>query len=276
MAGACNHQMSTSQQNLVPFTASNRNIKYMDEVEYQNTHYTTPTQSNGFTSSMLFRPKRSKSISSNVRDSIHPHSQVLPSMSTHNLNNHHQNALLSNGGFRTPQSNSNFKSKQALDAKFLALASSGLETLEPSPIANSDFLFRRLETIGSGSYATVYKTQNRVNGLFFALKEIKLQPQEGLPFTAIREVSLLRSVRHANIIQLFQIIHQPHALILVFEYMVCFVDVLMMMGLFRKRTFPNSWKTTNMVWTCFALAFYCSNCCVDSHIATTGKSFTEI
>lgn len=58
-----------------------------------------------------------------------------------------------------------------------------------------------------------------MNGEFYALKEIKLQPQEGLPFTAIREVSLLRGLKHANIIQLFQIIHQPHALILVFEFM---------------------------------------------------------
>lgn len=173
MAGAaCNHQMSTSQQHLVPFTGSNRNIKYMDEVEtspshYQNcnqyhstqNHYVNQVQSNGFTS-LLFRPKRSRSISANVRDSVHPQ-VVVPSMSTYNLSQQ-QNAI-KNGGFRTPQSNANFKSKQALDAKFLALASSGLDSeMEPSPIANSDFLYRRLETIGSGSYATVYKTQNRL------------------------------------------------------------------------------------------------------------------
>lgn len=158
--------MSTSQQHLVPYNGCNQNIKYADDVEvspvqYQNHHRNT-SQSNGFASSFLFRPKRSRSISANVRDSVHP--QVAPSMSTYNLNNlNNHHPMINGGGFRTPQSNANFKSKQALDAKFLSLVSSGLDsTTEPSPIANSDFLFRRLETIGSGSYATVYKTQNRL------------------------------------------------------------------------------------------------------------------
>jgi len=86
---------------------------------------------------------------------------------------------------------------------------------------SSDFIFRRLEKLGEGSYATVYKSENRLDGSIVALKEIKLQPQEGLPFTAIREVSLLKGLKHANIVRLHQIVHQPTALILVFEYVVC-------------------------------------------------------
>ena len=79
-------------------------------------------------------------------------------------------------------------------------------------------MFKRLEKIGEGSYATVLKGENRFDGSIVALKEIMLQPQEGLPFTAIREVSLLRGLKHANIVRLHQIVHQPHSLILVFEY----------------------------------------------------------
>uniref|UniRef100_A0A183BQ03 Protein kinase domain-containing protein n=1 Tax=Globodera pallida TaxID=36090 RepID=A0A183BQ03_GLOPA len=64
-------------------------------------------------------------------------------------------------------------------------------------------MFKRLEKLGEGSYA-----------------EIRLQEQEGLPFTAIREISLLRALRHANIVRLHQIIiQQARALVLVFEYM---------------------------------------------------------
>lgn len=160
-------QLSVSQQRLIPYGANDRNdIKYMDEAEVSPAHYPTTYHNtsarctnqieNGYANSSVFRPKRSRSISSNVRDSVHP--KVASSMSTYNLNNHHSVSA----GFRTPQSNTNFKCKQALDAKFLALASSGLDsTMESSAIANSDFLFRRLETIGSGSYATVYKTQHR-------------------------------------------------------------------------------------------------------------------
>jgi len=34
---------------------------------------------------------------------------------------------------------------------------------------------------------TVWKSENRIDGSIVALKEIRLQEQEGLPFTAIRE-----------------------------------------------------------------------------------------
>jgi hypothetical protein len=168
-AAACNQQMSTSQQHLLPYNNGQNDIRYMDGVEtspayYQNcpiyqqptNHYVNHIQSNGFSSSLLFRSKRSRSISSNAHFSVNQ--RVAQSASTYELNKVEANGA----GFRTPQSNVNFKCKQALDAKFLALASSGLESnAEPSPIANSDFLFRRIETIGSGSYATVYKTQHR-------------------------------------------------------------------------------------------------------------------
>uniref|UniRef100_A0A1I7ZAR2 Protein kinase domain-containing protein n=1 Tax=Steinernema glaseri TaxID=37863 RepID=A0A1I7ZAR2_9BILA len=52
-------------------------------------------------------------------------------------------------------------------------------------------LYRRLEKLGEGSYAMVYKSENRKDGSIVALKEIKLQEQEGLPFTAIREGMLI-------------------------------------------------------------------------------------
>ncbi|KAH8019700.1 hypothetical protein HPB51_021022 [Rhipicephalus microplus] len=51
-----------------------------------------------------------------------------------------------------------------------------------------------------------------------ALKEIRLQPEEGTPFTAIREASLLRGLKHANIVTLHDIIHTKDTLTFVFEY----------------------------------------------------------
>ena len=53
-----------------------------------------------------------------------------------------------------------------------------------------------------------------------ALKEIRLQVEEGTPFTAIREASLLRGLRHANIVTLHDIIHTKDSLTFVFEYVV--------------------------------------------------------
>ncbi|WKX90163.1 hypothetical protein Q1695_009198 [Nippostrongylus brasiliensis] len=79
--------------------------------------------------------------------------------------------------------------------------------------------YERLEKLGEGSYATVYKCRNKTDGSIVALKEIKLQFQEGLPFTAIREASLLRTLRHSNIVCLHDIFHQHNQLTFVFEYM---------------------------------------------------------
>uniref|UniRef100_A0A673NHS6 Cyclin-dependent kinase 14 n=1 Tax=Sinocyclocheilus rhinocerous TaxID=307959 RepID=A0A673NHS6_9TELE len=57
-----------------------------------------------------------------------------------------------------------------------------------------------------------------VNGKLVALKVIRLQEEEGTPFTAIREASLLKGLKHANIVLLHDIIHTKETLTLVFEY----------------------------------------------------------
>ena len=53
-----------------------------------------------------------------------------------------------------------------------------------------------------------------------ALKEIRLQEEEGAPFTAIREASLLKELKHSNIVTLHDIIHTKSSLTFVFEYVV--------------------------------------------------------
>ncbi|XP_042903081.1 cyclin-dependent kinase 14 isoform X3 [Parasteatoda tepidariorum] len=76
----------------------------------------------------------------------------------------------------------------------------------------------KLEQLGEGSYATVFKGFSELNNRVVALKEIRLQPEEGAPFTAIREASLLRGLKHANIVTLHDIIHTRETLTFVFEY----------------------------------------------------------
>ena len=53
---------------------------------------------------------------------------------------------------------------------------------------------------------------------FVAMKEIQLEHKEGAPCTAIREISLLKDLKHANIVTLHDIIHTDKSLTLVFEY----------------------------------------------------------
>ncbi|XP_061908122.1 cyclin-dependent kinase 15 [Entelurus aequoreus] len=75
-----------------------------------------------------------------------------------------------------------------------------------------------LEKLGEGSYASVFKGISRINGQLVALKVIETKTEEGVPFTAIREASLLKGLKHANIVLLHDIIHARDSLTFVFEY----------------------------------------------------------
>jgi serine/threonine protein kinase len=49
-----------------------------------------------------------------------------------------------------------------------------------------------------------------------ALKKIKLESDdEGIPSTAIREISLLKELNHPNVVRLHEVIHGKKELILV-------------------------------------------------------------
>lgn len=103
-------------------------------------------------------------------------------------------------------------------------ASTGFVALPPSrPLARPSFgsieTYKKLEKLGEGTYATVFKGISAVNGKMVALKEIRLEQQEGAPCTAIREVSLLKGLKHANIVTLHDIIYNKTVLMLVFEYL---------------------------------------------------------
>jgi len=80
--------------------------------------------------------------------------------------------------------------------------------------------YQKLEKIGEGTYGVVYKAKDRVTGEIIALKKIRLEAEdEGIPSTAIREISLLKELQHANIVRLYDVVHTERKLTLVFEYL---------------------------------------------------------
>ncbi|CDK25667.1 unnamed protein product [Kuraishia capsulata CBS 1993] len=82
--------------------------------------------------------------------------------------------------------------------------------------------FQRLEKVGEGTYGVVYKAlDTKNNNRIVALKKIRLESEdEGVPSTAIREISLLKELRDDNIVRLYDIVHlDSHKLYLVFEFL---------------------------------------------------------
>jgi cyclin-dependent kinase 1 len=78
----------------------------------------------------------------------------------------------------------------------------------------------KIEKIGEGTYGVVYKGRNKKNGHVVALKKIRLTAEEeGVPSTAIREISLLKELQHPNVVKLEDIVHQENKLYLVFEFL---------------------------------------------------------
>ncbi|XP_065566929.1 cyclin-dependent kinase 14-like isoform X2 [Artemia franciscana] len=105
----------------------------------------------------------------------------------------------------------------ASDSRLLDISSAN-GTYKAESIYGREDAYVRMEQLGEGSYATVFKGVSNLTGQEVALKEIRLQEEEGAPFTAIREASLLRDLRHANIVTLHDIVHTKTSLTLVFEY----------------------------------------------------------
>jgi len=80
--------------------------------------------------------------------------------------------------------------------------------------------YTKMAKIGEGTYGVVYQAKNNATGDIVALKKIKLESEEeGIPSTAIKEISLLKGLNHPNIVRLYDVIHGDKKLTLVFEYL---------------------------------------------------------
>ena len=63
--------------------------------------------------------------------------------------------------------------------------------------------YERMEKIGEGTYGVVFKAKDTVQKELVALKKIKLENEdEGVPSTAMREISILKELQpHPNIVK---------------------------------------------------------------------------
>lgn len=78
--------------------------------------------------------------------------------------------------------------------------------------------YQQTRFLGSGTYARVYEAIDTLTSQRVALKKTIINLQDGFPATSLREISLLKSLKHPNIINLLNILHTPRMLVIVFEY----------------------------------------------------------
>uniref|UniRef100_A0A0N5AU07 Protein kinase domain-containing protein n=1 Tax=Syphacia muris TaxID=451379 RepID=A0A0N5AU07_9BILA len=96
--------------------------------------------------------------------------------------------------------------------------------MEKKPVKPQSYTlddYRKLEKVGEGgTYGVVYKGRNMQTGRLVAMKKMRLEEEdEGVPATALREIALLRQLRHPNIVDLEQVIMQEAKIYLIFEYL---------------------------------------------------------
>lgn len=94
-------------------------------------------------------------------------------------------------------------------------------TIDPPSMAREGLQrYIRKEKIGEGSYGKVYKCEDTVTHEIVATKVISWNSKDdGVPASAIREVSLLKDLRHPNVVQLLDVVADDSRLYLVFEFL---------------------------------------------------------
>ena len=88
--------------------------------------------------------------------------------------------------------------------------------------ARSVEAYEKIEQVGEGTYGEVFMARSRDDSSLVALKKVKLEGErEGFPITAIREIKILKSLNHDNVINMKEIVTSKNksSIYMVFEYM---------------------------------------------------------
>lgn len=96
-------------------------------------------------------------------------------------------------------------------------------TLSPEHATSDSVYYRKPgneSVVGSGTYGKVFKGVHVYTKDMVALKKIRMEGErDGFPVTAIREVKLLQSLNHVNIVNLREVMVEKNDCYMVFEYL---------------------------------------------------------
>ena len=100
-----------------------------------------------------------------------------------------------------------------------------------------------IECLGKGTYGTVYKVQKKDTGVFYAIKKIKGDTEsEGIPSTALREIAILKKMKHQNVVSVEGIAFSEKDIELCLEY--CKYDLR---KLIQEKKNDNSFYTMSFI-----------------------------
>ncbi|XP_069079236.1 cyclin-dependent kinase 7 isoform X1 [Pleurodeles waltl] len=90
--------------------------------------------------------------------------------------------------------------------------------------------YEKLDFLGEGQFATVYKARDKNTNQIVAIKKIKLghrsEAKDGINRTALREIKLLQELNHPNIIGLIDAFGHKSNISLVFDFMETDLEVI--------------------------------------------------
>ena len=110
-----------------------------------------------------------------------------------------------------------------------AVASASASAAKPGSVMSFKYMVKcsvvghvheRIQQVGEGTYGKVYKGRNLITNELVALKKLRLEAErEGFPITSHREIGLLQSFDHENIVGLSEIMLEKNQVFMVFPYM---------------------------------------------------------
>lgn len=233
------HQSTCAHQHQTEVDRFSLNSNLSDSSRHSSLASPLSTEYNGSQASICYTGDSRAHSNASQEEHHHHHHETVNHHHHHHLHHnrklsHHHSCLLVPANYNQRKLSDHHR--QALSLTQPPLTPPGsLEVVQPSaPVRRlsrtehrqslSDLGYGKIESyaklqrLGKGTYATVYMGRSRLSNDLVALKEILKEHEEGAPCTAIREVSLLRLLRHNNIVTLHDICHTPKKLTLVFEY----------------------------------------------------------
>ncbi|XP_015921945.2 cyclin-dependent kinase-like 4 isoform X2 [Parasteatoda tepidariorum] len=79
--------------------------------------------------------------------------------------------------------------------------------------------YEKISKIGEGSYGVVFKCRNRENGQLVAIKKyVETEDDPLIKKIALREIRMLKQLKHPNLVNLIEVFRRKRKLHMVFEY----------------------------------------------------------